>query len=90
MGDLNKVRVPAAAMTGLMNLNMADVKVMHLADWCLGNDSAKAMEICHKKEVTGPHGGEYSWEERHCMTAIDKATNAFCRDHEAWKSLMMI
>ena len=82
--------INTTVMPELMNLNMADVKVMHLADWCLDNDSAKAMEICNKKATPGPHGGEYTWEERHCETAMEKATNAYCTDHEAWKSAMMI
>jgi len=53
-----------AAGAALMNLDMSNVKVMHLADWCLGNDSAKAKAICPKKAT-----GEYSWEENHCQTA---------------------
>jgi len=50
-----------AAGAALMNLDMSNVKVMHLADWCKDNDSAKAKAICPKK-VTG----EYSWEINHC------------------------
>ena len=42
---------PAALM------NLENVKVMHLADWCDGNDSAEAMKICPGKKMTG----EYSW-----------------------------
>ena len=33
-------------MPALMNLEMADIKVMHLKDWCYKNDSAKAKKIC--------------------------------------------
>ena len=50
-----------AAGAALMNLDMSNVKIMHLADWCKGNDSAKAKAICPKKAT-----GEYSWEIDHC------------------------
>ena len=86
---------------GLLNLSMADVKVMHLADWCKGNDSAKAEKICPKKADAVAsviskdvpmmhHQGQYSWMMDHCMTAKQKATNCFCKDHEIWKSILMI
>ena len=85
----------------LMNLDNADVKVMHLADWCKGNDSAKALKICPTKadavakdiSTTVPamqHKGQYAWMMDHCMTAEQKVTNGFCKDHEIWKSIMMI
>jgi hypothetical protein len=41
----------------LQNLDAANVKVMHLADWCKGNDSAEAKKICPGAQVSG----EYSW-----------------------------
>ena len=35
----------------LQNLDMSNVKVMHLDDWCYMNDSAKAMKICSAEQM---------------------------------------
>ena len=45
----------------LQNLDASNVKVMHLKDWCLGNDSAAAKKVCPDVKAPKVYTGEYAW-----------------------------